>query len=166
MIYYKIKTASLRDKEGKKRPMQVAHATGRKRTSVEDFSRLVADTTTFSRQEVRAVIDRMAEVAIRELNRGYTVELGDFGTLIPSFRSEAVPVGVAFDPRKHIHSPRVTMRLKRDFSLALHSNRSFSELKESDMCPAPNDPPHTEPSQPSNPPTPPSNGGGEEQTGM
>lgn len=137
MIYYKIKTASLRDKEGNKRPMQVAHATGRKRTSVEDFSRLVADTTTFSRQEVRAVIDRMAEVAIRELNRGYSVELGDFGTLIPSFRSEAVPVGVAFDPRKHIHSPRVTMRLKRDFSLALHSNRSFSELKESDMCQAP-----------------------------
>lgn len=137
MIYYKIRTTNLRDKEGKKRPMQVAQATRRKRTSVEDFSRLVADTTTFSRQEVRAVIDRMAEVAIRELNRGYSVELGDFGTLIPSFRSVAVPVGEEFNPRKHIHSPRVTMRMKPNFASSLLTNRSFSELKESDICEAP-----------------------------
>lgn len=166
MIYYKIQEQTLKVGKFKGERVKIARATGRKRTSTKDFCRLIADSTTFDRHEVQGIINRMAEVAQRELLRGNSIEMGDFGTLSPSFKSEAVPIGTDFNATKHIHSPRVRMRLKPAFAGLLNYETKYSELKESDMCPAPNDPPHTEPSQPSNPSTPPSNGGGEEQTGM
>ena len=169
MIYYKLqeRKATLGKHQGQL--VQIARPTGRKRLSTNYFCGLVADSTTFNRHEVQGVLNRMAEVARRELQRGASIEMGDFGTLSPSFSSQAVPVGTKFDPTAHITKPRVRMRLKPAFATMLEVETKYSELKESDMCPAPSNPPHTEPSQPNNPSTPPSNGGGnggEDQTGM
>lgn len=165
MIYYKLRDQKINFGKYKGQVMQVAQPTRRKRLSTVDFCELVADSTTFNRHEVQGVMNRMAEIARRELQRGASIEMGDFGTLSPSFSSKAVPVGTKFDPTVHITKPRVRMRLKPAFATMLEVKTKYSELKESDLCPAPSEPPHSNPSQPSNPQTPPSNGG-EDQTGM
>ena len=137
MIYYKIQEQTLKVGKFKGNKVKIARATGRKRTSTEDFCKLVADSTTFNRHEVQGIMNRMAEIAQRELLRGNSIEMGDFGTLSPSFKSEAVPVGTDFNVTKHIHSPRVRMRLKPAFAGLLNYETKYSELKESDICPAP-----------------------------
>lgn len=137
MIYYKLKEMKARFGKLQGQTVQVAQATRRKRISTVDFCELVADSTTFNRHEVQGVLNRMAEVARRELQRGASIEMGDFGTLSPSFASQAVPVGTKFDPNRHITKPRVRMRLKPAFATMLEVKAQYSELKASDMCPAP-----------------------------
>lgn len=155
MIYYKLKEQKINIGKLKGQVAQIARPTGRKRLSTNYFCGLVADSTTFNRHEVQGIMNRMAEVARRELQRGSSIEMGDFGTLSPSFTSQAVPVGTKFDPTVHITKPRVRMRLKPAFATMLGVETKYSEFKASDMCPAPNDPPHDEPS------TPPAPGGNE-----
>lgn len=160
MIYYKLKQQKINIGKLKGQIVQVAQPTRRKRISTEDFCELVADSTTFNRHEVQGVMNRMAEIARRELQRGASIEMGDFGTLSPSFSSKAVPVGTKFDPTQHITKPRVRMRLKPAFATMLEVKTKYSELKESDLCPAPSEPPHDEPAQPADPNKP--NTGGNE----
>lgn len=152
MIYYKLKEMKARFGKLQGQNVQVAQATRRKRISTVDFCELVADSTTYNRHEVQGVLNRMAEVARRELQRGASIEMGDFGTLSPSFASQAVPVGTKFDPTRHITKPRVRMRLKPAFATMLEVKAQYSELKASDTCPAPSKP-HDEPAQPSDPNT-------------
>ncbi len=152
MIYYKLKQQKINIGKLKGQTVQVAQPTRRKRISTVDFCELVADSTTFNRHEVQGVMNRMAEIARRELQRGASIEMGDFGTLSPSFSSQAVPVGTKFDPAVHITKPRVRMRLKPTFATMLEIKTKYSELKASGLCPAPSEPPHTEPAQPETPP--------------
>lgn len=164
MIYYKLKQQEVKLGKLQGQTVQVAQPTRRKRISTEDFCELVADSTTFNRHEVQGIMNRMAEIARRELQRGASIEMGDFGTLAPSFSSKAVPVGTKFDPTVHITKPRVRMRLKPAFATMLEVKTKYSEFKESAMCPAPNDPPHDEPAQPSEPKKP--EEGGNDQIGV
>lgn len=134
MIYYKLqqRKATLGKHQGKM--VQVARPTNRKRITTTNFCRLVADGNTFDRHEVQAVMNRMAEVACRELQEGNSIEMGDFGTLSPTFKSVAVPEGTEFNVSKHITKPRVRMRLKPRFATLLEVETSYSELKESNQC--------------------------------
>lgn len=143
MIYYKLKQQKINFGKLKGQLVQIALPTNRKRISTTEFCKLVADGNTFDRHEVQAVMNRMAEVACRELQRGASIEMGDFGTLSPTFKSQAVPHGTEFNAVKHITKPRVRMRLKPRFATLLEIESSFSELKASDMCPAPEKKPDT-----------------------
>lgn len=156
MIYYKLQERKATLGKLKGQTVQIAHPTNRKRLSTVDFCELVADSTTFNRHEVQGVINRMAEVACRELQRGSSIEMGDFGTLSPTFKSQSVPVGTEFNAAKHISKPRVRMRLKPRFATILDVETNFSELKADDQCKAPSTDPSTEPSTP---PAPGGNGG-------
>lgn len=153
MIYYKLKQQKINFGKLKGQLVQIAQPTNRKRISTTEFCKLVADGNTFDRHEVQAVMNRMAEVACRELQRGASIEMGDFGSLSPTFKSQAVPHGTEFNAVKHISKPRVRMRLKPRFATLLEIESSFSELKASDTCPAPSESPHTEPAQPADPNT-------------
>ena len=71
--------------------MQVAVPTGRKRVDFRSFCKAVSNNTTFSPEEVHAVLNMSIATARNFVANGDTVEFGDMGTLLPSFKSKAVP---------------------------------------------------------------------------
>ena len=79
-----------------KQIMQIAQPTKRRRVDFESFCAQVARATTFTRQEVAAVLSDI-------------VEYGDLGTLKPSFKSKAVPKGEKFKPNVHIEKAMVKL---------------------------------------------------------
>lgn len=91
-------------------PMQVAHATGRRRIDFRTFCARVAKSTTFNEQEVAAVLNYATEIAKDLVSNGESVEFGDLGTLTPSFKSQVVPLGEEFIPRQHISKAVVRLR--------------------------------------------------------
>ena len=86
-----------------KQIMQIAQPTNRRRVDFENFCAQVARATTFTRQEVAAVLSYSTEIA-REI-----VASGDLGTLKPSFKSKAVPKGEKFKPNVHIEKAVVKL---------------------------------------------------------
>ena len=93
--------------------MQVAVPTGRHRVDFRSFCRQVANNTTFSEQEVYAVLNQA---------------IGDMGTLMPSFKSKAVPKGEKFNVKKHIVKAVVNLiRSKKYFEL---NDVSFEQVEE------------------------------------
>ena len=87
----------------------VAHPTGRGRFDFRNFCERVAKSTTFSRQEVEAVLNYATEIARDIVTNGDIVDFGDLGTLYPTFRSKAVPKGEDFSASKHIDKPTVKL---------------------------------------------------------
>ena len=84
----------------------------------EEFIELVADETTVSSADVKAVFDRSAKGLIRLLQDGKSVDCGDMGTFRPSITAKtgmgvdkAEKVGVELvDKAKVIYTPRVKVK--------------------------------------------------------
>lgn len=84
----------------------------------EEFIELVADETTVSSADVKAVFDRSAKVLIRLLQDGKSVDCGDMGTFRPSITAKtgtgvesAEKVGVDLvDKAKVIYTPRIKVK--------------------------------------------------------
>lgn len=89
--------------------VQIAQPTGRHRVSFRNFCERVAKSTTFNRQEVKAVLNYATEIARDIVANGDIVEFGDLGTLKPSFKSKSVPKGEVFNVQKHIEKPVVRL---------------------------------------------------------
>lgn len=89
--------------------VQVAQPTGRHRVDFRNFCDRVAKSTTFSPQEVAAVLNLATETARNIVANGDIVEIGDMGTLKPSFKSKAVDKGVVFRA-KRLRGPNAELR--------------------------------------------------------
>ncbi|KGN83938.1 HU family DNA-binding protein [Porphyromonas sp. COT-290 OH860] len=84
----------------------------------EEFIDLVADETTVSSADVKAVFDRASKVLIRLLQDGKSVDCGDLGTFRPSITAKtgsgvdsADKVGIELvDKAKVIYTPRVKVK--------------------------------------------------------
>ena len=74
--------------KNKGKDMQVAVPTDRRRVDARNFFKAVAKNTTFSEREVAAVINEAVSTARDFVANGETVEFGDMGTLVPSFKSK------------------------------------------------------------------------------
>ena len=92
-----------------KQIMQIAQPTNRRRVDFENFCAQVARATTFTRQEVAAVLSYSTEIAREIVASGDIVESGDLGTLKPSFKSKAVPKGEKFKPNVNIEKAVVKL---------------------------------------------------------
>ena len=90
--------------------MQTATPTGRERVDFRNFCERVGKATTFTPQEVAAVINYATEIAKDIVANGDIVEFGDLGTLTPSFVSKVVPLGEKFNANVHITKPVVRLR--------------------------------------------------------
>lgn len=84
----------------------------------EEFIELVADETTVSSADVKAVFDRASRVLIRLLQDGKSVDCGDMGTYRPSITAKAgsgvdsaekVSVDLV-DKTKVIYTPRIKVK--------------------------------------------------------
>ena len=108
--------------------MQVAVPTGRKRVDFRSFCKAVSNNTTFSPEEVHAVLNMSIATARNFVANGDTVEFGDMGTLLPSFKSKAVPKDEKFNAVKHIVKPVVhLMPSKKYFEL---NDASFEQVED------------------------------------
>ena len=108
--------------------MQVAVPTGRKRVDFRSFCKAVSNNTTFSPEEVHAVLNMSIATARNFVANGDTVEFGDMGTLPPSFKSKAVPKDEKFNAVKHIVKPVVHLMLsKKYFEL---NDASFEQVED------------------------------------
>lgn len=84
----------------------------------EEFIELVADETTVSSADVKAVFDRASKVLIRLLQDGKSVNCGDMGTFRPSITAKtgsgvdsADKVSIELvDKAKVIYTPRVKVK--------------------------------------------------------
>lgn len=94
-----------------------ARPTGRKRVDHRSFCDEVAHATTFTGAEVEAVLRLAAEIAKRHVENGDIVDLGDIGTLSPSFQSKLVEKGKEkFNPNVHITKPIVHIAHSKKYS--------------------------------------------------
>ena len=108
--------------------MQVAVPTGRKRVDFRSFCKAVSNNTTFSPEEVHAVLNMSIATARNFVANGDTVEFGDMGTLLPSFKSKAVPKDEKFNAVKHIVKPVVHLvPSKKYFEL---NDASFEQVED------------------------------------
>lgn len=85
--------------------MKIAQPSGRQRIPFRRFCDEVARSTSFTRQEVEAVINYATEIAKDFVSNGDMVDFGDLGTLVPSFKSRAVGQEEKFNPNIHIEKP-------------------------------------------------------------
>jgi len=123
----KMRKLKVKGKENKEE-MQVAMPTGRKRVDFRSFCKQVANNTTFSPQEVYAVLNQAIAAARDIVANGDSVEFGDMGTLKPSFKSTAVAKDEKFNAKKHIIKPVVRLLLsKKYFEL---NDASFEQVED------------------------------------
>ncbi len=95
--------------------VQIAQPTGRHRVDFRNFCERVAKSTTFSSQEVAAVLNLATETARYIVANGDIVDIGDMGALKPSFKSKAVEKGIVFRAQDHIEKPVVKFAPSRKY---------------------------------------------------
>lgn len=94
-----------------------AQPTERERVDFRELCEEIARNTTFSPEEVAAVINLMTKIAKVHVENGESVELGDLGTVRPSFRSvmiEKTP-DAKFNAQQHITSASVEFLPSRKY---------------------------------------------------
>lgn len=99
----------------KRRKAYQAIVATRGRISFRDFCGRLSRGTTFTQQEIEAVINYATEMAREFVANGDIVEFGDLGALIPTFKSKASAKAEDFDVFTHISYPRVRLSASRKF---------------------------------------------------
>ena len=133
--YHLIKQTS---KVGKNKGKTVyrAQSVTRGKVSFDAFCREVSDGSTVDAADVKAVLSRLHTVITRNLERGFSVEVGELGTFRPSFGSVEVLSEKEFEAVKHIRKPRVLFHPRVAFASSLqgaHFERiNLDELKVGD----------------------------------
>lgn len=80
-------------KGGKREPRQIATQVNLGKVTLSQLAREIADITSLGRGDVESVLTHLSEIAIRYATMGYSVSLGDLGTLTPRLSAKAVPTG-------------------------------------------------------------------------
>lgn len=88
-----------------------AYPVRRDAVSVRRFCEEAAHDTTFSPGELEFALRQLAKTALRHLERGQGVSLGDLGHLFPTFDSSVVdPEEEKFNVQRHIRNPHVVFK--------------------------------------------------------
>lgn len=80
-------------KNGTRQVMQVASQVNLGKVTLSQLAREIADITSLGRGDVSSVLTHLSEIAIRYAKMGYSVQLGDLGTLTPRLSAKAIPTG-------------------------------------------------------------------------
>lgn len=106
-----------RDPKNKEKQRTVVRAipTQRKKVSFRALCEKVAHATTYSWTEVQGILQETSGIARSLVAEGNSVEIGDFGTLIPSFTSKTAESAEAFNATTHISRARVRLSPSRKY---------------------------------------------------
>lgn len=102
----------------------------RGRIGFRDFCGRLSRGTTFTQQEIEAVINYATEMAREFVANGDIVDFGDLGTLIPTFKSKASKKLEDFNALTHITQPKVHFTPSRKFfDLRSYPGVSFQRVE-------------------------------------
>ena len=121
MLLYKLILQEARLGKNKGKKIYKAQPITRGKVSFDAFCREVSDGSTVDVADVKAVLSRLHTVISRNLDRGFSVEVGELGTFRPSFGSVEVLNEKEFDVLKHIRKPRIIFHPRVAFASSLES---------------------------------------------
>lgn len=143
---YTVKERKTMTKDGKREPRQIATQINLGKVTLSQLAREIADITSLGRGDVESVLTHLSEIAIRYATMGYSVSLGDLGTLTPRLSAKAVPTGDKYtaDNIRKVNV-RYTPSLDMKERLRAVTFEKWDPAKDA-KCPAPSA--HTEPEDP------------------
>ena len=133
-------------KDGTREPRQIATQVNLGRVTIHQLAKEIADITSLGRGDVASVLTHLSEIAIRYATMGYSVSLGDLGTLTPRLSAKAVPTGDKYtaDNIRKVNV-RYTPSLDMKERLRAVTFEKWDPAKDA-VCPDPSV--HTEPKNP------------------
>lgn len=143
---YTITERKMLTKDGTHDRRQVATQMNLGKVTLSQLAREIADITSLGRGDVESVLTHLSEIAIRYATMGYSVSLGDLGTLTPRLSAKAVPTGDKYtaDNIRKVNV-RYTPSLDMKERLRAVTFEKWDPTKDA-KCPDPSA--HTEPKNP------------------
>lgn len=113
---YKYKLVQLKDGIDPEKPKKwYAISVSKQAQDGRKAMRAAAENTTISDVEMEAAFELMMRYAAQQLRQGQKVQLGRFGSLRVTFRSEGVDEAEQFNANAMIRQPRVVFRPSAEF---------------------------------------------------
>lgn len=145
-LKYTVTDRKVITKDGSRQVRQIARQVNLGKVTLSQLAREIADITSLGRGDVESVLTHLSEIAIRYSTMGYSVSLGDLGTLTPRLSAKAVPTGDKYtaDNIRKVNV-RYTPSLDMKERLRAVTFEKWDPAKDA-KCPAPSA--HTEPKSP------------------
>ncbi len=145
-LKYTVTDRKVITKDGSRQVRQVARQVNLGKVTLQQLAKEIADITSLGRGDVESVLTHLSEIAIRYATMGYSVSLGDLGTLTPRLSAKAVPTGDKYtaDNIRKVNV-RYTPSLDMKERLRAVTFEKWDPAKDA-KCPAPSS--HTEPEDP------------------
>lgn len=96
--------------------------------SFDSFCQEVADGSTVDVADVKAVLSRLHTVITRNVQRGFSVEVGELGNFRPSFGSVEVTDPATFTVAEHIKRPKIIFSPRPAFQNSLRAVAQFERV--------------------------------------
>lgn len=145
-LKYTITERKMLTKDGTHARKQVATQMNLGRVTIHQLAKEIADITSLGRGDVASVLTHLSEIAIRYATMGYSVKLGDLGTLTPRLSAKALPVGEKYGAENiRKVNVRYTPSLEMKEQLRAVTFEKWDPTKDA-KCPDPSV--HTEPKKP------------------
>lgn len=145
-LKYTVTDRKVITKDGSRQTRQVARQVNLGKVTLSQLAREIADITSLGRGDVESVLTHLSEIAIRYATMGYSVKLGDLGTLTPRLSAKALPVGEKYGAENiRKVNVRYTPSLEMKEQLRAVTFEKWDPAKDA-KCPDPSV--HTEPKKP------------------
>ena len=132
--------------DGSRQVRQVARQVNLGKVTIHQLAKEIADITSLGRGDVASVLTHLSELAIRYATLGFSIDLGDLGTLTPRLSAKALPLEEKYTPDA-IRSLRLRFTPSKEMKIRLAEvTYEKADPKKDQTCPDPSA--HTEPKTP------------------
>ena len=143
---YTITERKMLTKDGTHDRRQVATQVNLGKVTIHQLAKEIADITSLGRGDVASVLTHLSELAIRYSTLGFSVDLGDLGTLTPRLSAKALPLTEKYTPDA-IRQVRLRFTPSKEMKIRLKEvTYEKADPAKDAKCPDPSA--HTEPKNP------------------
>lgn len=125
---------------------QVATQINLGKVTIHQLAKEIADITSLGRGDVASVLTHLSELAIRYSTLGFSVDLGDLGTLTPRLSAKALPLEEKYTPDA-IRQLRLRFTPSKEMKIRL-KEVSFEKADPTKDAKCPDPSAHTTPKNP------------------
>lgn len=143
---YTVKERKTMTKDGNREPRQIATQVNLGKVTIHQLAKEIADITSLGRGDVASVLTHLSELAIRYSTLGFSVDLGDLGTLTPRLSAKALPLTEKYTPDA-IRQVRLRFTPSKEMKIRL-KEVSFEKADPAKDAKCPNPSAHTTPKKP------------------
>ena len=134
---YTVKERKTMTKDGKREPRQIATQVNLGKVTIHQLAKEIADITSLGRGDVASVLTHLSELAIRYATLGFSIDLGDLGTLTPRLSAKALPLEEKYTPDA-IRSLRLRFTPSKEMKIRLAEvTYEKADPKKDQTCPDP-----------------------------